>query len=127
MTKQIITTSQAPAAVGPYSQAVQANGFVFCAGQIALTPEGELLAGDIKIQTHQVIKNLATVLAAAGSSLEQVVKTTVYLSNMQNFAEFNQIYAQYFQNNFPARAVVESPHLPKNVLIEMDGVALSGS
>ena len=124
MTKQIITTTKAPAAIGPYSQAVKAGDFIFCSGQIALTCQGELIQGDIKAQTRQAVKNLKAVLEAGGSSLAQIVKTTVYLSNIQNFAEFNQAYAEFFKDNPPARATVESPHLPKNVLVEIDAIAV---
>ena len=124
MTKQIITTTKAPAGIGPYSQAVGAGGFIFCSGQIALTKDGELIGGDIKAQTRQVIKNLKAVLEAGGSSLAQVVRTTVYLSDIQNFAEFNQAYAEFFVNKPPARATIESPHLPKNVLVEIDAIAV---
>ena len=123
--KQIITTNKAPAAIGPYSQAVKAGGFIFCSGQIALTNQGELIEGDIKAQTRQVIKNLQAVLEAAGSSLDKIVKTTVYLSDIQNFAEFNQTYAEFFRDDPPARATVESPHLPKNVLVEIDAIAIA--
>jgi len=124
MSKQIVTTNNAPAAIGPYSQAVKAGKFIFCSGQIALTNQGELIEGDIKAQTRQVIKNLKAVLEAGGSSLAQVVRTTVYLSDIQNFAEFNQAYAEFFVNKPPARATIESPHLPKNVLVEIDAIAV---
>ncbi|MEK9165946.1 MAG: Rid family detoxifying hydrolase [Patescibacteria group bacterium] len=120
---QILATLKVPAAVGPYSQAVKAGGFAFCSGQIPLTSQGELIAGDIKAQTRQVLKNLQAVLKAAGSSLANVVKTTVYLSDIQNFAEFNQAYAEFFKNNYPARSVCESPHLPKGVMVEIEAVA----
>jgi len=123
MSKQIITTEKAPGAIGPYSQAVVAGGFVFCAGQIPLTSQGELVEGDIKEQTRRVLRNLRNVLEAAGSSLERVVKTTVYLSNIQNFAEFNEEYGQFFQTDYPARAVIESPHLPKGVDVEIEAIA----
>lgn len=124
MSKTIITTENAPAAVGPYSQAVVAGNFVFCAGQIPLTPEGELVTNDVRAQTRQVLKNLKAVLLAAGARLEDVVKTTVYLSNIQNFAEFNEVYAEFFSENPPARATIESPHLPKGALIEIECIAL---
>lgn len=122
--KTIIQTSNAPAAIGPYSQAVKANGFVFCSGQIPLTKEGILVEDNIKAATRQVLKNLKAVLEADGSSLENVVKTTVYLSNIQNFMEFNEAYGEFFKDNPPARAAVESPHLPKNVLVEIDCIAI---
>lgn len=125
MNKEIIATKDAPPAVGPYSQAVKAGEFIFCAGQIPLTSQGELIAGDIKAQTRQCLKNLAAVLEAAGSSLEKIVKTTVYLSNMENFFEFNQAYAEFFAVNPPSRAIVESPQLPKGVDIEIECIALA--
>lgn len=118
-----ITTPNAPAAIGPYAQAVIANGFVFCSGQIPLDTNGVLAPDDIKAQTRQVLKNLRFVLEAAGSSLENVVKTTVYLSNIQNFAEFNEAYAEFFKEDPPARATVESPHLPKGAMVEIDCIA----
>lgn len=122
--KTIITTPNAPQATGSYSQAVKANGFIFCAGQIPLTKDGLFVEGDIKTQTRQVLKNLKEVLEAGGSSLYQVVKTTVYLSNIQNFTEFNEAYAEFFKENPPARATVESLHLPKGVMVEIECVAV---
>jgi len=129
--KQVVHTLKAPAAIGPYSQAIRAGGFIFCSGQIPLTSQGELIAGGIKAQTMQALKNLQAVLEAAGSSLDNVVKTTVYLSDIQNFAEFNEVYGDFFKNEplasrsgWPARAVSESPHLPKKVLVEIDAVAV---
>jgi 2-iminobutanoate/2-iminopropanoate deaminase len=119
-----ITTQNAPAAIGPYSQGVKANGFIFCSGQIPLTSLGELVQGDIKAQTRQVIKNLKAVLEAAGCALSDVVKTTCYLSNIQNFAEFNEAYAEFFGDIKPARATVESPHLPKGADVEIECIAL---
>jgi len=124
MFKQIITTKKAPAAVGFYSQAIKAGKFIFCSGQIALTNQGELVSGGIKKQTHQVLKNLQAVLAQAGASLDQVVKVTVHLSDMQNFAEFNQVYAEFFKDKPPARTTVESLHLPKGALVEIDAIAI---
>lgn len=126
MSKTTITTQNAPGAVGPYSQAVAANGFIFCAGQIPLTAQGELIEGDIKAQTRQVLQNLKAVVEAAGSSLANVVKTTCYLSNIQNFAEFNEAYAEFFGESKPARATVESPHLPKGVDVEIECIAING-
>lgn len=122
--KQIITTNKAPSAVGPYSQAVRAGNFVFCSGQIALTSQGELIEGDIKAQTRQALKNLQKVLEAAGLSFKNVVKTTVYLSDIYNFFEFNQAYAEFFIKDPPARTTVESLHLPKNALVEIDAIAM---
>ena len=120
---EIITTDQAPAAIGPYSQAVKAGGFIFCSGQIPLTVDAEIIEGDIKEQTRQVLKNLEAVLQAADSSLKKVVKTSCFLSDIQNFAEFNEVYAEFFKSDPPARACVESPHLPKGVLVEIECVA----
>lgn len=122
--KQTIVAIKAPAAAGPYSQAVKAGSFVFCSGQIPLTSQGELIAGDIKAQTRQALKNLQAVLEAAGLSIENVVKTTVYLSDIQNFAEFNEVYAEFFKKDLPARSVCESPHLPKGVMVEIEAVAV---
>jgi len=125
MNKKIIHTAHAPAAVGPYSQAVIANGFVFTAGQVALIPgEGKLVDGDIQAQTHQALKNLKTVLEAAGSSLGQVVKVTVFLDNINDFAAMNAIYAEYFGENPPARSAVEVAQLPLGARVEIEAVAL---
>ncbi len=125
--KEIINTSAAPAAIGPYSQAVKAGGLLFVSGQIPLDPEsGEFAAGGIEGQTHRCIKNLAAVLAAAGAGLEDVVKTTVFLSDMGNFAAMNGVYAQYFPTGCPARAAVEVARLPKDALVEIEAVAVLG-
>lgn len=121
---QIIKTENAPAAIGPYSQAIKSNGFVFCSGQIALRPDGTLIEGDVKEQTIQVMENLKAVLLASGSSLDKVIKATVYLANMEDFAIFNEVYGSYFTgDNKPARATVEVSRLPKNVKVEIDCVA----
>jgi 2-iminobutanoate/2-iminopropanoate deaminase len=118
-----IETSAAPAAIGPYSQAFVSGGFIFTSGQIPLSPEsGEVAGGDIKTQTHQVIKNLKAVLEAGGSSLEKVIKTTCFLSDMANFAAFNEVYAQYFTGK-PARSTVAVKQLPRDVLVEVEAVA----
>ncbi len=119
-----ITTDNAPAAIGPYSQAIRANGFIFTSGQIPLTPDGELVEGDIHEQTRQVLTNLSAVLEAAGSSLEQIVKTTIYLTDMDDFIAVNTVYAEFFAGSFPARSTVAVKTLPKNVQIEIDAVAL---
>lgn len=125
MAKQIIHTEHAPAAVGPYSQAIVANGFVYTAGQIALIPsEGKVIEGDVQVQTRQVLENLKAVLEAAGSSLENVVKTTVFLDSMDDFARMNEIYGQFFSKNPPARSAVEVARLPLGVLVEIEAVAL---
>jgi 2-iminobutanoate/2-iminopropanoate deaminase len=119
-----VTTDNAPAAIGPYSQAIKANGFIFTSGQIPLTPAGELVEGDIHDQTRQVLTNLSAVLEAAGSSLQNIVKTTIYLTNMDDFIAVNTIYAEFFGTSFPARSTVAVKTLPKNVDIEIDAVAL---
>ena len=120
---EYIATSKAPGAIGPYSQAVVAGGMVYTSGQIAINPEsGNIEAADIKGQTEQVCRNLKAVLEAAGSSLEKVVKTTCFLSDMDNFAAFNEVYAKYFTTK-PARSCVAVKTLPKNVLVEVDTVA----
>ncbi len=127
MTRQIIRTDAAPAPVGPYSQAIAASGpMIFVAGQIALDPvTGEIVGGgDVARQTEQVIANLTAVLQAAGSGLQDVVKTTVFLADMNDFATVNQVYARYFTASSPARACVEVSRLPKDVLVEIDCIAV---
>ena len=122
--KKVVSTSNAPAAIGPYSQAIISNGFAFVSGQIPLDPEsGQIIAGGIEEQTTRVIENLAAVLDAAGSSLSDVVKTTVYLKDMSEFAAMNNVYAQYFTKNAPARATVEAARLPRDVRVEIDCIA----
>jgi 2-iminobutanoate/2-iminopropanoate deaminase len=120
-----ISTNMAPEAIGPYSQAVKAEGFIFCSGQIPLMIDGTLVESDIKKQTAQVLENLHAILVKAGSGLSKVVKTTVYLADMQDFADMNQVYARYFPENKPARATVQVSRLPKDVKIEIDCIALS--
>jgi len=123
--KEIVKTSAAPAAIGPYSQAVKAGGTVFLSGQIALDPKsGELVPGDIQAQTRQVLGNIKAVLAAAGSSLERVVKTTVFLTSMDDFPKMNSVYGEFFPANPPARATVEVCRLPKEAVVEIEVVAL---
>ncbi|MEC4986541.1 MAG: RidA family protein [Oscillatoria sp. PMC 1076.18] len=128
MMKEVIRTEAAPAPVGPYNQAIAATGkMIFLAGQISLNPEtAEIVGvGDISQQTQQVMTNLQAVLAAAGASWENVVKTTVFLTDLQNFAAMNQVYAQYFNEaTAPARACVEVPRLPKDVLVEIECIAM---
>jgi 2-iminobutanoate/2-iminopropanoate deaminase len=119
-----IETSQAPQAIGPYVQAIQVGDFIYTSGQIPLTPEGEIVGGDIKTQTHQVLKNISAVLDAAGSDLQHVVKTTLFIKDMEQFATINEIYGQYFTDHKPARSCVEVARLPKDVLIEMEVVAV---
>ena len=120
---EIIQTENAPAAIGPYSQALKYNGLVYTSGQIALTPEGELVERDIKKQTHQVLTNLQNVLLEANSSLDRVIKATIYLENMEDFGVVNVIYAEYFGEHKPARSTVAVKTLPKNVLVEIDVIA----
>jgi 2-iminobutanoate/2-iminopropanoate deaminase len=125
--KKIISTDRAPKAIGPYSQAVISNGLAFLSGQIPLDPAtGAIVEGDISWQTRRVLENLKAVLEAAGSSLEGVVKTTVYLKDMGQFAHMNEVYATYFTTNPPARATVEAARLPKDVLVEIDCIAEVG-
>jgi len=120
----IVSTDRAPKAIGPYSQGVIANGFVFVSGQIPLDPAtGQIVAGGIAEQTAQVFENMKNVLEAAGSSLEQAVKTTVYLKDMGDFASMNEVYGRYFPANPPARATVEAARLPRDVRIEIDCIA----
>lgn len=120
---EIISTENAPAAIGPYSQAIKANGLIYTSGQIALTPEGELIQRDIKLQTRQVLTNLRNVLEAAESSLNNVIKVTIYLENMEDFGIVNVIYAEFFGDHKPVRSTVAVKTLPKNVLVEMDAIA----
>jgi len=119
-----IATTNAPAAIGPYSQAVKAGGFVYCSGQVALVPEtGELITGGIVEQTHQVLNNLQQVLRAAGTDFDVIVKTTIYLVDLENFSVVNEIYASYCGKISPARATIGVSSLPKGALIEIDAVA----
>lgn len=120
----IVQTSNAPAAIGPYSQGVVVNNLFYSSGQIPLTPEGVMVEGDIQAQTHQVFKNLKAVLKAAGASLETVVKATVFIKNMDEFAQLNEVYGEYFSTHKPARSTVEVARLPKDALVEIEVVAL---
>ena len=123
--KKIVSTDRAPKAIGPYSQAVISNGFAFLSGQIPLDPStGQLIEGDIAAQTERVLENLKSVLEAAGCSLAQVVKTTVYLKDMGEFATMNEVYGRYFTGNPPARATVEAARLPRDVRVEIDCIAV---
>jgi len=122
---QYVQTDKAPAAIGPYSQAVKVGGLVFTSGQIALTPAGEMLTGDVAAQTKQVLGNLAAVLAAAGSGLDRVVKTTIFLAEMDDFATVNAVYAEAFGDHKPARSTVAVKTLPKNALVEIEAIALA--
>ncbi|MHC3993990.1 RidA family protein [Thiomicrolovo sp. ZZH C-3] len=122
---QFVQTENAPAAIGPYSQAVKVNGMVYTSGQIALTPAGEMLENDITVQTKQVLANLTAVLEAAGSGLDKVIKTTIFLDSMDDFATVNAIYADAFGDHKPARSTVAVKTLPKNALVEIDAIALA--
>jgi 2-iminobutanoate/2-iminopropanoate deaminase len=125
--KQIITTGDAPKAIGPYSQAVVAGGFVFASGQIPLDPStGELVEGGIAEQAEQVLRNISKVLEAAGTGLERVVKTTVFLADMNDFAAMNEVYGRYFSHEPPARSTVQAARLPRDVRVEIDVIALAG-
>jgi 2-iminobutanoate/2-iminopropanoate deaminase len=119
-----VETNKAPQAIGPYSQGIIVNNMFYSSGQIPLTPEGEMVQGDIKAQTHQVFQNLKAVLEAAGASLDTVVKTTVFLRNMDDFAAMNEVYSQYFTNHKPARSCVQVARLPKDALVEIEVIAL---
>ena len=121
---EIINTTEAPAAIGPYSQGITVNNLFYSSGQIPLTAEGELIQGDVKEQTHQVFKNLQALLKEAGSSLESVVKTTVFIKDMNDFAAVNEVYGGYFSTHKPARSCVEVARLPKDVLVEIEVIAL---
>jgi 2-iminobutanoate/2-iminopropanoate deaminase len=122
--KEIIKTQKAPLAIGPYSQAIRAENLLFLSGQISINPEtNEFIDGDIEIQTEQVLKNIKAILEAGGSSLEDVVKVTIYLRNMEDFALVNKIYSKYFKKSLPARACIEVSKLPKDAKIEIETIA----
>ncbi len=124
--RTIVQTPAAPPAIGPYSQAIVSGNLIFCSGQIPLDPAtGEIVKGGIEEQTHQVLKNLRAVLESAGSGLEHVLKTTVFLKQMDDFAAMNAVYATYFPDAPPARSTVEVSRLPRNVLIEIECIALA--
>jgi 2-iminobutanoate/2-iminopropanoate deaminase len=123
--REVVASKDAPQAIGPYSQAVKAGGFVFASGQIAIDPAtGKLIEGDIAAQTERVLKNLTAVLAAAGSGMDRVVKTTVFLKNLSDFPAMNEAYAKFFASAPPARSTVQVAGLPKDALLEIDVVAL---
>ncbi|MGI5839255.1 MAG: RidA family protein [bacterium] len=125
MDKEIVSTTKAPAAIGPYSQAVKAGGFLFVSGQIPLVPEtGELVLGDIKEQAERVLDNINAILGAAGTSFDRVIKTTIFLTDMGNFAAVNEVYSKYFPTNPPARACVAVAQLPRGVAVEIEAIAL---
>lgn len=121
---KVVQTNQAPAAIGPYSQGIVVNNMFYSSGQIPLTSEGVLVEGDIQVQTHQVFKNLQAVLEEAGASFETVVKTTVFIKDMNDFGALNEVYGEYFSVHKPARSCVEVARLPKDVLVEIEVVAL---
>ena len=124
--RQVIATNAGPKAIGPYSQAIKANGLVFLSGQIPLYPATQqLIEGDVAAQTQRVLENIAGILTAAGSSLAQVVKTTVFLKSMNDFAAMNEVYGRHFTAYPPARSTVEVARLPKDVLVEIDVIALA--
>ncbi len=124
--RDVIATNEAPKAIGPYSQGIKANGFIFVSGQIAIDPAtNALLTGDVGSQTDRVLKNLQAILGAAGSGLEKVVRSTVFLKNMGDFAAMNEVYGKYFASQPPARSTVEVARLPKDVLVEIDVIALA--
>jgi 2-iminobutanoate/2-iminopropanoate deaminase len=123
--KETVTTENAPGAIGPYSQAVKAGGMVFCSGQIPIDPAtGQFVSQVVAEQTEQVLKNLSEVLKAAGTSLDNVVKTTVFLADMNDFGEMNEVYGRYFSDNKPARATVQAARLPRDAKVEIECIAL---
>lgn len=124
--KEIIATDRAPAAIGPYSQAVKAGNMIFTSGMIPIDPAtNALVTGDIKVQAAQAFSNLKALVEASGSSMDQVIKTVVFIKNMDDFGAVNEIYAQFFTDNYPARSCVEVARLPKDVLIEIEAIALA--
>ncbi len=124
--RDIISTPDAPKAIGPYSQGIRANGFIFVSGQVAIDPATQqVISGDVAAQTARVIQNLSEILEAAGSGLGKVVRTTVFLKNMNDFAAMNEVYGKYFSASPPARSTVEVSRLPKDVLVEIDVIALA--
>ena len=123
--RSIISTKDAPQAIGPYSQAIKANGFIFTSGQIAIDPTTQqVITGDVAVQTDRVLRNLSEILEAAGSGLGKVVRCTVFLKNMSEFAAMNEVYGKYFSSAPPSRSTVEVARLPKDVLVEIDVIAL---
>src|SRR5215208_970760 len=124
MARNVVATADAPQAIGPYSQAITIDNLVFCSGQIPLTPAGTLAEGDISVQTRLVLTNLKALLAASGSSLEHVLKTTVFLVDMGEFAAMNAVYAEFFTSAPPARSTVQVSRLPRDVRVEIEAIAL---
>jgi len=124
--REVIATERAPQAIGPYSQAIRAQGLIFTSGQVAIDPATQqVIAGDVSAQTDRVLKNLAAILQASGSTLEKVLRCTVFLKNMGDFAAMNEVYGRYFKQAPPARSTVEAARLPKDVLVEIDVIALA--
>lgn len=124
--KDVIATEKGPKAIGPYSQAIRANGFIFISGQVAFDPAtGQLVEGDVAKQTERVLENLKAIAEAGGSSLDQAVKATVFLKDMNDFVKMNEVYARYFANHPPARATVEVARLPRDVRVEIDLITLA--
>ena len=124
--RDAIATKDAPQAIGPYSQAIKANGFIFTSGQIAFDPAtNQIIQGDVAAQTERVLKNLEAILKAAGSGLERVVRTTVFLKNMGDFAAMNEVYGRFWKSAPPARSTVELARLPRDVAVEIDVIALA--
>ncbi|HMC73298.1 MAG TPA: RidA family protein [Terriglobales bacterium] len=124
--RDVISTNEGPRAIGPYSQAIRANGFVFVSGQVSIDPvTNTLVSGDVGAQTERVLQNLSGILKAAGSSLQKVVRATVFLKNMNDFAAMNEVYGKHFSSQPPARSTVEVARLPKDVLVEIDVIALA--
>jgi 2-iminobutanoate/2-iminopropanoate deaminase len=124
--RDVVATKDAPQAIGPYSQAIKANGFIFTSGQIAFDPAtNQIIQGDVGAQTERVLKNLEAILKAAGSGLERVVRTTVFLKNMGDFAAMNEVYARFWKSAPPARSTVEVARLPRDVAVEIDVIALA--
>ena len=122
--KNVVTTDRGPKPIGPYSQAIKANGFVYVSGQVALDPKnGEMMAGDIAQQTERALENLKAIVEASGTQLNHVVKTTVYLKNMDDFPAMNDVYARFFTLSPPARSTVQAVRLPKDALVEIDAIA----
>ena len=124
--REVIATKEGPQAIGPYSQAIRANGFVFVSGQVAIDPATQqVISGDVAVQSDRVLKNLSAILKAAGTGLEKVVRSTVFLKNMGDFTAMNEVYGRYFSSAPPARSTVEVARLPKDVLVEIDVIALA--
>lgn len=124
--REVVSTPDAPQAIGPYSQAIRANGLIFTSGQVAIDPvTQQVISGDISAQTDRVLKNVSAILQASGSSLDKVLRSTVFLKNMGDFAAMNEVYGRYFKQSPPARSTVEVARLPKDVLVEIDVIALA--